>query len=67
MGRVAIAFLVIAVIIELFTFKVIEANLFEEVTKHIVVWLAIFIGVELFSAWIFGPLHYHFGYERRKK
>ena len=66
MGGMAIALLFIAVIVELCTFKVIEANLFEEVTKHIVVWLSLLVGVELFSFFIFAPLTGHILYDKKK-
>ena len=66
MGGMAIALLLIAVIVELCTFKVIEANLFEEVTKHIVVWLSLLVGVELFSLFIFAPLTWHILYDKKK-
>lgn len=62
-----IAAAVIMLIYHLCTFKVIEANVFEEVTKRLVMSIGILVGYELFAAWIFGPFCYHFGYERRKK
>lgn len=67
MLRVAIAFIIGATLYHVLFFKMVEANMIEEVSKRVFVSLAILLGIELFSAFIFGPLHYHFGYERRKK
>lgn len=62
-----IAAAVIMLIVSLCTFKVIEANAFEEIAKRVVMCLGILGGYELFAMWIFGPMFYHFGYERKKK
>lgn len=62
-----IALAAIMLIVNLCTFKVVEANAFEEVAKRVVMCLGILGGYELFAAWIIGPMFYHFGYERKKK
>ena len=62
-----IAAAVIMLIVNLCTFKVVEATAFEEVAKRVVMCLALLGGYELFAGVIFGPLFYHFGYERKKK
>lgn len=67
MIRVAIAYVVLATVYHIIFFKLVEANMLEEISKRVFMSLLILIGVEMFSAWVFGPLHYHFGYERRKK
>lgn len=62
-----IAAAVIMLIVNLCTFKVVEANAFEEITKRVFICLGLLGGYELFAAWIIGPFFYHFGYERKKK
>lgn len=58
---------VLMILINLFTFKVVEATPIEEIAKRFVVCLAILAGYELFAAFLFGPLSYHLWYERRKE
>ena len=58
---------VIMFIYHIVTFKVVEANTFEEIAKRVLMCLGILGGYELFAMWIFGPMFYHFGYERKKK
>ena len=67
MIRAAIAYVILAAVYHIVFFKMVEANMLEEVSKRVFMSLLILIGFEAFCAWIFGPLHYHFGYERRKK
>lgn len=62
-----IAAAVIMLIVNLCTFKVVEANAFEEIAKRVVMCLGILGGYELFAAFIFGPLCYHHIYEKRHR
>ncbi len=61
-----IAAAVVMLIVNLCTFKVVEANAFEEIAKRVVMCLALLGGYELFAAWIFGPLFYHIKYDKLK-
>ena len=61
-----IAAAVVMLIVNLCTFKVIEANAFEEITKRVVMCLALLGGYELFAGVIFGPLFYHIKYDKLK-
>jgi len=67
MLRVLIIGIIVALVINIVWFKQIEETFFGEVAKRVLMSGAILGGVELFSAFIFGPMHYHFGYERRQK
>ena len=62
-----IAAAVIMLIFHIVTFKVVEATVFEEIAKRVFMCLGLLGGYELFAAFIFGPMFYHFGYERKKK
>lgn len=64
---VGIIGIIVALIINIVCFKQVEETFFGEIAKRVLVSGVILGGVELFSAWIIGPLFYHFGYERKKK
>lgn len=47
--------------------KVVEANLFEEISKWVFMYIAITVVLELFVGFLFAPLFYHRKYDIGKK
>lgn len=58
---------IIALVINIIFFKQVEETFFGEVMKRVLMSGLILVVVELFSAVIFGPMCYHFIYERKQK
>lgn len=63
----AIILAVVMFILHAVFFKVVEANVFEEVAKRLLMSGVILVVFELFAAVVFAPFCYHAFYEKRKK
>ena len=63
----AIILAVIMFILHAIFFKVVEANVLEEVSKRVLMSIGIIVVFELFAGVIFAPLCYHHIYEKRHR
>jgi DMSO/TMAO reductase YedYZ heme-binding membrane subunit len=63
----AVIIAVVMAILHVIFFKQVEETVFLEIAKRVFMSIGILGVWELFAAFCFGPLAYHFGPERRKK